>query len=55
MITESAEHVSDYSLNPKKESAGKNDGCTEENGKRRKIGEKWSTKIGCNSGRLVSN
>ena len=55
MITESAEHVSDYSLNPKTESAGKNDGCTDENGKRRKIGEKWSTKIGCNSGRLVSN
>ena len=45
----------DYSLNPKKESAGKNDGCTDKNGKRRKIGEKWSTKIGCNSGRLVSN
>ena len=55
MITESTEHASDYSLNPKKESADKNDGCTDENGKRRKIGEKWSTKIGCNSGRLVSN
>ena len=55
MITESTEHVSDYSLNPKTESAGKNDGCTDENGKRRKIGEKWSTEIGCNSGRLVSN
>ena len=37
----------DYSL--------KNDGCTDKNGKRRKIGEKWSTKIGCNSGRFVSN
>ena len=35
--------------------AGNNEGCTDENGKRRKIGEKWSTKIGCNSGRLVSN
>ena len=55
MITESTEHASDYSLNPKKESADKNDGCTDENGKRRKIGEKWSTEIGCNSGRLVSN
>ena len=55
MITESTEHVSDYSLNPKTESAGKNDGCTDENGKRRKIGEEWPLDDGCNSGRLVSN
>ena len=55
MITESTEHVSDYSLNPKTESAGKNDGCTEENGKRRKIGEEWPLNDGCNIGRLVSN
>ena len=38
-----------------KDPAGNNEGCTDENGKRRKIGEKWSTEIGCNSGRLVSN
>ena len=55
MITESTEHVSDYSLNPKTESAGKNDGCTDENGKRRKIGEEWPLDDGCNIGRLVSN
>ena len=56
MITESAEHASDYSLNPKKESAGNNEGCTDENGKRRKIGEWWSTYDGCSTGnRLVSN
>ena len=55
MITESTEHASDYSLNPKTESAGKNDGCTDENGKRRKIGEKWSNDDDCNDGGLVSN
>ena len=49
MITESTEYASDYSLNPKKESADKNDGCTDENGKRRKIGEEWKGKgDGCN-------
>ena len=45
IITESDEDASDYKI----------DGCTDNNGTRREIGEKWSTKIGCNSGRLVSN
>ena len=44
MITESAEHVSDYSLNHTMH------GCTDENGKRRKIGEKWKGEgDGCNN------
>ena len=35
--------------------AGNNEGCTDENGKRRKIGEKWSNDDDCNDGGLVSN
>ena len=38
-----------------KDPAGNNDGCTDENGKRRKIGEKWPFDDGCNFGGLVSN
>ena len=39
-----------------KDPAGNNEGCTDENGKRRKIGEKWKGEgDGCNGGRLVSN
>ena len=48
MITESAEHDSDYWAGPllKKDN---NDGCTDENGQRRKIGEEWKGKgDGCN-------
>ena len=45
IITESDEDASDYKI----------DGCTDNNGTRREIGEKWSTYDGCNSGGLVSN
>ena len=53
MITESAEHDSDYWAGPllKKDN---NDGCTDENGQRREIGEEWVFDDGCNDGRLVS-
>ena len=36
--------------------AGNNEGCTDENGKRRKIGEQWSNGYdGCTAGWLVPN
>ena len=56
MITESDEDASDYTI-PKLEHRTKDkiDGCTDKNGTRREIGEKWSTYDGCNSGGLVSN
>ena len=47
IITESDEDASDYKI----------DGCTDNNGTRREIGEKWSTATydGCQSFGLVSN
>ena len=39
-----------------KDPAGNNEGCTDENGKRRKIGEKWREwSNGCTWGWLVPN
>ena len=39
-----------------KDPAGNNEGCTDENGKRRKIGEQWSNGYdGCTAGWLVPN
>ena len=61
IITESDEDASDYT-NPltaltrlrgqKKDNI---DGCTDENGQRREIGEEWRFEDGCNTGMLVSN
>ena len=55
MITESAEHASDYWSGPlfKKDNI---DGCTDEyGGGTREIGEAWRFEDGCNTGMLVSN
>ena len=38
-----------------KDPAGNIDGCTDENGQRREIGEEWRFEDGCNTGMLVSN